>query len=309
MIQTHRLAVLQQVARSGSLAGAARALAYTQPAVAHHIAQLEREAGTPLIVRHGRGVRLTEAGAALAAHADAILARLTVAEEEVAAIAGLRTGRVRLAAFPTAAATIVPRALAALHERHPGTVVSLEEAEPPEALAALRAGEIDLAVTFRYHDRSLPADAHSPSSNGPDMVPTPLFEDAIDLITSLGDDRRVAPDALTQLREETWVAGCERCRGNLVDACQRAGFEPAITFTTDDFVTQQALVATGLAVAAIPRSTLGAHTNEGVRTWQLPALGSRTVEAVVLGDSPSPAVAAMRDHLVAASAPSELPTS
>jgi molybdate transport repressor ModE-like protein len=302
MIQTHRLAVLQQVARTGSLAGAARTLGLTQPAVAHHVTQLEREAGTPLIVRHGRGVRLTEAGSALAAHADAILARLTTAEEEVAAIAGLRTGRVRLAAFPTAAATLVPRALAALRDRHPGVLVSLEETEPPEALAALRAGEIDLAVTFRYAD--------SPAGNGPDVVPTFLFEDRIDLITAVDhridanrDQSGSAPPAtLEHLRDATWVAGCERCRSNLVDSCRQAGYEPAIAFTTDDFVTQQALVASGLAVAAIPRSTLGAHTNAGVRTWQLSTLGSRTVEAVVMGDSPSPAVAAIREHLVTVAA-------
>ena len=94
MIGTNRLRVLQQVARTGSLAGAARELSYTQPAVAHHVAELERELGTPLVVRHGRGVRLTEAGRALTAHADAVLSRLAAAQEEVAAIAGLRAGRV-----------------------------------------------------------------------------------------------------------------------------------------------------------------------------------------------------------------------
>src|SRR5690606_27789647 len=135
MFGTHRLRVLQQVSRSGSLAAAARALSYTQPAVAHHIAELEREAGTALVVRHGRGVRLTEAGRALVAHADAVLARLAAAQEEVAAIAGLRAGRVRVAAYPTAAATLVPRALVALRADHPGITVTLDELEPPEALA------------------------------------------------------------------------------------------------------------------------------------------------------------------------------
>ena len=114
MLGTQRLRVFQQVCRSGSLAGAARALSYTQPAVAHHVAELEREVGTALVIRHGRGVRLTEAGTALAAHADAVLSRLAAAQEEVAAIAGLRAGRVRIAAYPTAAATLVPAALALL---------------------------------------------------------------------------------------------------------------------------------------------------------------------------------------------------
>src|SRR5688572_11789149 len=152
VIGTNRLRVLQQVARTGSLAGAARALSYTQPAVAHHVAELEREMGTPLVVRHGRGVRLTQAGAALAAHADAVLSRLAAAHEEVAAIAGLRAGRVRVVAYPTAAATLVPRALAALRRDFPGVEASLDELEPAEALAALRAGDADLAVTFRYDE-------------------------------------------------------------------------------------------------------------------------------------------------------------
>ena len=174
MIGTQRLRVLQQVARHGSLAGAARALSYTQPAVAHHVAELEREAGTALVVRHGRGVRLTEAGEVLAVHADAILSRLEAAQEEVAAIAGLRAGRVRVAAYPTAAATLVPRALVALRTAHPSVEVTLDENEPPEALAALRAGDVDLAVTFRY-----PEAAPEPERG---LVVTPLGDDPIDIV-------------------------------------------------------------------------------------------------------------------------------
>src|SRR5439155_23490167 len=120
------------------MTAAARALAYTQPAVSHHVTRLEAEVGTALVVRHGRGVRLTEAGRALVAHADAILARLADAEEEVAAIAGLRAGRARIATFPTAAAAFVPAALASLHARAPDVAVTLVEAEPPQALTALR---------------------------------------------------------------------------------------------------------------------------------------------------------------------------
>jgi DNA-binding transcriptional LysR family regulator len=139
--------------RTGSPPGqtaAARSLAYTQPAVSHHVTRLEAEVGTALLVRHGRGVRLTEAGRALVAHADAILARLADAEEEVAAIAGLRAGRVRVAAFPTAAAAFVPAALASLHARAPEVEVTLVEAEPPQALAARRAGEVDVGVVFTH---------------------------------------------------------------------------------------------------------------------------------------------------------------
>lgn len=289
VIGTNRLRVLQQVARTGSLAGAARALSYTQPAVAHHVAELEREMGTPLVVRHGRGVRLTEAGAALAAHADAVLSRLAAAHDEVAAIAGLRAGRVRVAAYPTAAATLVPRALAALRRDFPGVEASLDELEPTEALAALRAGDADLAVTFRY-DETGPVDR--------ELVATPVAADPIDIVVPAAHPAAGREHhRLDDLAGETWVAGCDRCRAHLVETCRRAGFDPAIAFTTDDFVTQQALVAAGLAVAAMPRSTLGAHNDPGVRAAPCPDLGRRRVEVVVAGDPVPPAVAALRDRL------------
>ncbi|HEX6421525.1 MAG TPA: LysR substrate-binding domain-containing protein [Acidimicrobiales bacterium] len=294
MFGTHRLRVLQQVSRSGSLAAAARALSYTQPAVAHHIAELEREAGTALVVRHGRGVRLTEAGRALVAHADAVLARLAAAQEEVDAIAGLRAGRVRVAAYPTAAATLAPRALVALRADHPGVTVTLDELEPPEALAALRAGDIDLAVTFRYPDGPDGAERER------DLVMTPLGEDPVDVVVPAGH-RAAGRDGghdLADLAGETWVAGCDRCRANLVASCRRAGFEPDVAFTTDDYVTQQALVAAGLAVAAMPRSSLGAHADPGLRAGPCSGLGSRLVEVVVARDPVPPAVAALRDRFV-----------
>lgn len=300
MIGTQRLRVLQQVARQGSLAGAARALAYTQPAVAHHVGELEREVGTALVVRHGRGVRLTEAGAVLAAHADAILSRLEAAQDEVAAIAGLRAGRVRIAAYPTAAATLVPRALVALRAAHPAVDVTLDELEPPEALAALRAGEVDLAVTFRYPE--------APPDPGHGLTVMSLGDDPIDIVvpassslasssSSLASSSSSPSFRLADLAGETWVAGCDRCRAHLVDAGRRAGFVPRIAFTTDDFVTQQALVAAGLAVAAMPRSTLEAHADAGLHAGPCPDLGVRHIEVVTAADPLPPAVTALRAHL------------
>lgn len=292
MLGTQRLRVFQQVARSGSLAGAARELSYTQPAVAHHVSELEREVGTPLVVRHGRGVRLTEAGTALAAHADAVLSRLAAAQDEVAAIAGLRAGRVRIAAYPTAAATLVPPALALLRRDHPAIQVSLQELEPPEALAGLQAGDVDLAITFGYPEAVGEADRDR------DVAITVLGDDPIDIVVPLGHTAATASrHRLSALADETWVAGCDRCRAHLVETCRRAGFEPAIAFTTDDFVTQQALVAAGLAVAAMPRSTLGAHADPGVRAAPCAELTARQVMVAVIGDPVPPAVAALRDRL------------
>src|SRR5919106_20822 len=127
MFDVKQLRVLKGVAEHGSFSAAAEALSYTQPAVSQQIAALERRAGTTLVDRGSRGVRLTDAGRALVDHADAVLARLAAAEAELEAIAGVRGGRVRLSAFPTAAASILPSAVALFRERHPEGELSFVE--------------------------------------------------------------------------------------------------------------------------------------------------------------------------------------
>ena len=140
MLDVTRLRVLVAVARCGSVTAAARALNYAQPSVSHHLARLEAETGTKLIQRAGRGIRLTDAGRLLAERGAEVIGRLDAAENELAAYTGLRAGRLRLAAFPSALGTIVPAAAALLREQQPGVDLRLTEAEPPEALRMLRAG-------------------------------------------------------------------------------------------------------------------------------------------------------------------------
>src|SRR3954469_14750497 len=147
MLDVRRMRVLREVAVRGSFSAAADALAYTQSAISQQIAALEREAGTTLVERNARGVRLTDAGRALVEHADAILARLSDAEAELEAIAGLRGGRLRLVAFPSAGASIMPEAVARFRERHPAVEVTLAPAEPDEATEMLRGGDADIGLT------------------------------------------------------------------------------------------------------------------------------------------------------------------
>src|SRR5215208_6585730 len=146
MLDVRRMRVLKEVAARGSFSAAADALAYTQSAVSQQIAALEREAGIRLVDRNARGVRLTDAGRALVDHADAVLARLAAAEAELEAIAGVRGGRVRLSSFPTAAASILPSAVALFGERHPEVELSFVESEPEEAVAMLRGVELEVAI-------------------------------------------------------------------------------------------------------------------------------------------------------------------
>ena len=119
MLDVRRMKVLREVATQGSFSAAAEALNFTQSAISQHVAALERETGARLVERGARGVRLTDAGRALVAHTEAILCRIDAAEEELAAIAGLRGGRLRLACFQSAGATLVPQAVAVFHSRHP----------------------------------------------------------------------------------------------------------------------------------------------------------------------------------------------
>src|SRR5712691_4953368 len=172
MLDVTRLRVLVAVARYGSVTAAARALNYAQPSVSHHLSRLEAETGTKLIQRAGRGIRLTDAGRLLAERAAEVIGRLDAAENELAAYTGLRAGRLRLAAFPSALGTIVPAAAAMLREHQPKADLRLTEAEPPEALRMLRAGYVDVALVFRYSPDPPGADG-SPGPGAPGAPGTP----------------------------------------------------------------------------------------------------------------------------------------
>ncbi|CAN3981112.1 LysR family transcriptional regulator [Kitasatospora purpeofusca] len=328
MIEARHLRVLRAVARTGSFSAAARELGCTQPAISQQMKALEKSVDTPLVVRSGRGMQLSEAGRVLLKHATGILAGLSAAEEEVAAIAGLRAGRVRLVSFPTASSTLVPPAVARLRGTHPGVRVSLVEAEPPESLAMLRGGECEVALAFRYPQAtgSVAAPAHgtprearaeanleaqqlSAGADWSDLVATPLLDDP--LVGLLPAGHRLAgrggPVELAELAEEQWIAGCPQCRGHLVELCAGAGFEPRIDFATDDYPAVVGLVAAGLGVAVLPGLALESVRPDGVATVAVHAASGapavRQVVALTLPDlAEVPAVALMLERLAGAAA-------
>ena len=194
MLDVTRLRVLVAVARYGSVTAAARELNYAQPSVSHHIARLEAETGARLLQRAGRGIRLTDAGRLLAERAEEILGRLDAAENELAAHVGLREGRVRLAAFPSALGTIVPAAAACLETESPGMDLMLAEAEPPEALRMLRAGYVDVALVFRHYQES--ADDGPPGGDDEGARGVLLLDEPVHLITrAAGTHDAPPPDA------------------------------------------------------------------------------------------------------------------
>src|SRR6516165_3467141 len=150
MLNLSRLKVLSEVVNRGSFSAAAESLSYTQSAVSQAIARLEAEAGATLVVRDRRGVRPTAAGATLVEHADAIFAQVEAAEADLAAVLGVRAGRLRVASFPSAGATLMPLAVATFRTRHPHVALTLAEGEPEDMAPRLRAGEFDLALLFEF---------------------------------------------------------------------------------------------------------------------------------------------------------------
>jgi molybdate transport repressor ModE-like protein len=251
MLDVRRLRVLQEVAERGSFSAAADALSFTQSAVSQQIATLERETGTVLIQRGPGGIRLTDAGRALVSHTEAVLARLADAEQELAAIAGLRGGRVRLASFPSAGATLVTRAVSLFSKRYPDVELTLAEGEPEDTVPALKRGEFDLAVVFEY------GAGIGDLEDGLDCIH--LLDD--ELMAVLPADHPLARKKtirIEALADEPWVSGCGGgfCHAMLVQVCSEAGFQPNFGFESNDHYVLMGLVAAGVGVTLLPELAL-----------------------------------------------------
>lgn len=263
MLNATRLNVFREVVEHGSFSAAADALDYSQSAVSQAIATLEGELGTPLIERRRGGVRPTPAGAALAAHVGGILARMDAAEDEVAAIARGAGGHLRTAAFATAGAGLMPRAIAAFRASHPGVELTMAEGDPEEIAPRLRAGEFDLALLFEFEGVGERLSAG--------MRRFELADDPLRLALPPGHRlaarRRIE---LADLREEPWVltSPASASAKHVVRSCHAAGFEPEISFESDDYQTVQGLVAAGVGIALIPELAL-APPHEGIAVRDL----------------------------------------
>jgi len=296
MLDVRRLRVLREVATHGSFSAAAEALSYTQSAVSQQIAALEREAGARLVERYARGVKLTDAVRVLVGHTDVILARLADAEEELRAINGLRGGRLRLAAFPSACATLMPLAVARFRERHPDVELSICPAEPEEGRALLRAGEVDIAL-------SIGPTFALPGPDDADVEALLLLDDPLYILLSrdhpLAGRRNLK---LTDLAAEAWIIGtAATCPDTAIflRACQTAGFEPYIARNLDDYNAIQGFVAAGMGVSFIPDLALATLRDDLViRLFGRGRTLVRRISALTLADSyRSPAKRAMLEVL------------
>jgi DNA-binding transcriptional LysR family regulator len=258
MHDLRRLRAFHAVAERGSFSAAALALGYAQSVVSHHVAALEREFGVTLVNRGTRPVTVTDAGARLLRHAAAVLGHITAAEDELRAVAGLRSGRLRVGAFLSACNSFVPRAVAAFEAAHPDVEIVLEQVEEPEALRRLRSGGIDLAVVWREWQAASPAPERR--------------EESFDEVRLADDHYRVVlpPTHPLARRDEIRIGELSGERFNAPPAegftlpyrsmlellCREAGFEPNVAYVLRDVTVARAFVAAGLCVSLMAELTL-----------------------------------------------------
>ncbi|HET9104074.1 MAG TPA: LysR family transcriptional regulator [Solirubrobacteraceae bacterium] len=295
MLHMGRLHVFCEVMARGSFSAAAEALAYTQSAVSQSVARLEAETGATLAVRDRRGVRPTAAGEVLLAHAETIFAAVEAAEADLAAVLGVRSGRLRVASFPSAGATLMPLAVARFRQAHPEVRLTLAEDEPERIGPRLRSGEFDLALLFEF--------AGMRERPGAGLRSVTLLEDPMHAALP-AEHPLVGKPALTigDLRDEQWVqtSASSACSRHVVRCCLAAGFEPYVAFESDDYDTIQGLVAAGVGVALIPRLALTRiHPGIVVRALSPSSPARKVTVATPSGPGLSPAarmmIAVLRD--------------
>ncbi|WP_409466844.1 LysR family transcriptional regulator [Amycolatopsis sp. GA6-003] len=285
MLDVRRMQVLRAVITSGSITAAARNLGYTPSAISQQLAVLEREAGTPLLERVGRGVQPTPAGTLLSEHAETLSAELARAEAALTELKEGRTGKLAIRYFATAGATMVPYAVAALRREHPGVWLDLKLIDPGDPLTEVEEGRADLAIIVYPR----------PSEPGQGIELVPLLDDPYRAV--LPRAHRLARKRvldLADLADEPWV-GVDpipgACRAILEGACASAGFHPNVVVESEDYPSAQGFIAAGLGVGLVPELGLGTpHPGVVVRRVRNPQPSRHIHAAVAARVVGSPAV-------------------
>jgi DNA-binding transcriptional LysR family regulator len=249
MMDLKLLQSFREVAVRRSFSAAADALSFTQPAVSQHVARLERQLGTPLLVRDTRGVTLTPAGEALLRHAEEILAGVRRAEAHVRELTGAERPLVRLGAFQSAAAALTADAFREVRARHPGVELRLQAVEPEVGVERVAGGDLDAALV-------LGSDLWAPPT-APGVELRHVFDDYMLIALPQGHPLANRPSIpLAELRDEGWllsdVGGSCGDSNIVLRACREAGFAPRIEFSSEDYTAVQGMAASGMGVALIP---------------------------------------------------------
>lgn len=295
MLEVRRLRLLRSLARRGTIAAVADAMAYTPSAVSQQLAVLEREAGVPLLERSGRRVVLTPAGEALVGHADAIVERLEQADAELAGVREGLGGPLRIGMFPSAGRTIVPAALARLEREHPRLQPRVTVVDAGRVADGLRSGELDVALVHDYD--------FAPASPDDTVDTVPLLVEPMYLAFTApdGGDGAAAGESLAELlapwRAASWITARPGTTGHamVVRACESAGFTPRIRHHVNEFSAVLSFVEAGQGVSLVPELAV-AGAPSAVRLTRLP-LHRRSRVACRRGAGQHPAVAAFVDAL------------
>jgi DNA-binding transcriptional LysR family regulator len=286
-VDVAHLTVFREVALRGSFTAAATSLRYTQSAVSRQIAALEEDVSAVLFDRVARGVRLTEEGRCLLGHAEAVLDRLDAARRELFALRDLDAGRLRIGAFATAEAVLVPRAMAAFGAEHPRVELSLSDGLTATHLARLRASELDVAVVTVPTGQPVDGLALHHLLDDPLLVALPVGH-------RLAGRRTIR---LTELAEESWIAGSTTVEDTLIGACLRSGFRPTVRYVVGEWTAKQGLVAAGLGITLVPGLAAGAvRPDLLVKRLRASEATPRAVYAAT-ADRVPPAATRFLDHL------------
>jgi DNA-binding transcriptional LysR family regulator len=304
LIDAHRLAVLREVARAGSFAGAAAVLRHTPSAVSQQIAALERGAGAVLVHRSTRGVTLTAAGRVLLATADAIHAELQIAAQQLRALQDGGPQALTVVTFASGGEPLLAPALTALTATGQSVEVTVIEAEPDEALGAIRAGQADLALVYHFHTAAPPR--AWPAAAGPGAY-TALAADRFRLLVPAGHPLAGRPAvSLAELAGERWIHGWGDTGGVLDTLAAVSGFQPRVACRSSDYRFMSALVGAGVGVALVPSLALTGRPD--VRDLQIAPEPARYIGAYLpRRHQPNPAaerlLAALLTHAAAVDGP------
>ena len=287
-LDVNRLRVLAAIARRGSMTGAAADLQYTPSAISQQVRRLEAEVGQPVLERHTRGVRLTDAGRAIVRHVASIDNQLAAMQSELDDIAGLRAGSLRLGTFPTVASSLLPVAVTSFHQQHPGVSLKVLSGRLEQLLEHLERRRVEMTLLWDYAWSRI---------EDPELELTELLQDPTEVVVSAGHPLAGRREVrMEELAQESWVI-----RGDahpvaevLSRTAHRAGFEPAVAFEANDYQEAQAMVAVGLGVALAPRLAL-ANLRDDVTVLSLGdrAPRRRILLATLTGRAATPAERAM----------------
>ncbi|MFI7615582.1 LysR family transcriptional regulator [Nonomuraea terrae] len=292
MLSSHRLRVLREVFRTGSIAGAARTLRLSPSAVSHQLSRLEEEAGVGLVERGAQSLRLTAAGRRLATRAQEVLDLIEAAEKDLLAQARADAGQLRIGFFASSGYRLLPLALSAFAARHPAVDLDLVEGQPHELMPDLERGALDVLVVFEH--------ALDPWRPPEGVEITSLLEEPQLLVLPPGHPAgRNARVRLAELADEPWITtyGTDTPVSVLERASALEGFSPRIRCRSDHYEVTLGLVRAGLGVALVP--SLGVHGATGVQVCRVegPRL-YRRIGAAVRPTNPNPALRSFLDYLL-----------